>query len=333
MLAGLPVKEDVEIPLPGGERVRLTVADIKKVSADSAIAAVRKDAGDDPDVTNNVMVSACVSWREEEGIGFSAGEGVGTITKKGLSVAVSQAAINPVPRRMISKAVREVTDKPLNVIISIPGGEEIARKTFNARLGITGGLSILGTTGIVRPFSCVALRESLKCSLDVAVAEGIAAPVFVPGNIGARASTKLFNVRREQLIEVGNEWGFMLDYTAEKRFSGLLAVGHPGKLAKLSAGMWDTHSSRSKSAVPIVAELARELLGRKIENSPTVEGIFTSLAEDERQILARELAERVKLAIQAKIENRFEVAVALVNMKEELIGSCGDTSLWKKRAI
>ncbi len=332
LLAGLPVKDEVEIPLPDGGRVRLPIADVKTVSKDNVIATVLKYAGDDPDVTNGVMVTACVSWRDEEGISFSAGEGVGTITKKGLSVQPFQPAINPVPRRMISEAVREVSGKPLNITISIPGGEKIARKTFNSRLGITGGLSILGTTGRVRPFSCVALRQSLKCSLDVAVAEGITAPIFVPGNIGARAGCKLFNVRKEQLIEVGNEWGFMLDYAEQHDFSGLLAIGHPGKLAKLSAGMWDTHSSRSNSAVPIVAELARELLGRKIENSPTVEGIFISLLLSEREILAQELAERIRRAIQAKVKNRFEIAVALVNMKEELIGSYGDMSLWDKRA-
>ena len=121
---------------------------------------------------------------------------------------------------------------------------------------IVGGLSILGTTGIVRPFSCSAMRESLRCSLDVAAAAGVRAPVFVPGHIGERAARAHFRVADEQVVEVGNEWGFALDEALRRPFTDLLILGHPGKLAKLTAGDWDTHSARSGSALPVVARHA-----------------------------------------------------------------------------
>ena len=142
---------------------------------------------------------------------LTAGDGVGIVTKPGLSVPRGGPAINPVPRHMIREAVREVTDRGVRVIISVPGGREIAEKTFNPRLGVIGGISILGTTGIVRPFSSAALRDALKCSLDVAAANGVAAAVLVPGHIGERADRRHFHLAAEQVVEVSNEWGFMLD--------------------------------------------------------------------------------------------------------------------------
>ena len=184
---------------------------------------------------------------------------------------------------MIREAVREVTFRGVRVTISIDGGRELAAKTFNPRLGIAGGLSILGTTGIVRPFSCSALRETLRCALRVAAATGIRAPVFVPGHIGERAARSHFRVTPEQVVEVGNEWGFAIDEAAREPFAALLMVGHPGKLAKLTAGGWDTHSGRSGSALPIVAEMHAAILGRPAAETPTVEGIFTAIDGGEKE--------------------------------------------------
>ncbi len=163
-------------PLPPGDG---------EISAPAATAAVRKDAGDDPDVTGGLEIVATVSWNDGSEVTFSAGEGVGTVTKPGLQVPPGQPAINPVPRRMIVAAVRQVTPRGLHVEIAIPGGGEIAARTFNPRLGIARGLSILGTTGIVRPYCTRALHDALRCALDVAAACGKTAPVLVPGAIGA----------------------------------------------------------------------------------------------------------------------------------------------------
>jgi len=292
-------------------------------------AAVRKDAGDDPDVTHQLTIVASVEFIPGDEIRFAAGEGVGTVTKRGLALPPGEPAINPAPRKIITLAVREVTDRGLKITISIPGGREVAQKTFNPRLGIEGGLSVLGTTGIVRPFSFPAMMESLKCCLDVAAAEGVADPVLVPGHIGERAAIKNFHISARQIIQVSNQWGFMLDELARRSFEHALVVGHPGKLAKMIDGEWDTHSSQSGSAVPIVSAVAEKLLSRKILESPTVEGIFEELSEKEKLSLGNALSEKIQKVIQDRMGSRPVVAVTLINLAGDIIGSHGDTSLWQ----
>jgi cobalt-precorrin-5B (C1)-methyltransferase len=324
---GLTAKS-VEIPLPGGQRLCLPVDHVQRTD-EGAEADVRKDAGDDPDVTNGLLIKACVAWIEGSDVEFAAGDGVGTVTKPGLAVPPGEPAVNPGPRRMIRGAVREVTPRGVRVTISIDGGRELAAKTFNPRLGVAGGLSILGTTGIVRPFNCSALRESLRCALNVAVAVGIRAPVFVPGHIGERAARTHFRVAPEQIVEVGNEWGFALDEAARHPFAGLLALGHPGKLAKLTAGGWDTHSGRSGSATPIVAQMHAALLGRPAAEAPTVEGIFTALDAEKRRRLGDSLAAAVKEAIEVRTGRRFAIAAVLIDLGGRILGSSGDLKPWR----
>ena len=266
---------------------------------------------------------------ERGGVDARRGNGVGKVTLPGLSTAPGEPAINPVPRQMILDAVREITDRGLQVTISIPGGLELAEKTFNPRLGIKGGLSILGTSGIVRPFSATALRDALRCALNVAVACNVKSPVFVPGRIGEKAARRHLRLVPEQLIEVSNEWGFVLDEAAKYDFSRLLVLGHPGKLAKLAMGQWDTHSSRSASAVPWVSGLAKETLGRTFEEAKTVEGIFALLQATDRKSLADQLSARIRRAVSNRLQERFRVATALVDMKGEILGLDGDVSEWQ----
>jgi cobalt-precorrin-5B (C1)-methyltransferase len=327
LLCGAPRPSQVEIGLPDGTRVKLDVASAH-VNTNSASAAIRKFAGDDPDVTDGCLVVASVAWHNEAGVTLIAGEGVGIVTKPGLSVAPGEPAINPVPRRMIRHAVAEVTDRPMQVTISIPGGRDLATRTFNPRLGVVGGLSILGTTGIVRPFSGEALRDALQCALSVASACEVKAPVFVPGRIGEKAARGNFRLAPEQLIEVSNEWGFVLDLAAKLDFERLLILGHPGKLAKLPAGDWDTHSSRSKNAVPWVTDLAERTLGMSLPESKTVEGLFSALAVSERSLLANELAAKIRQAAAQRVGERFPIAAVLVNLRSELLGSDGDLTPW-----
>lgn len=329
ILEGLPTPKSVEVGLPDGTRVTLAVAKCGR-KAESAWAAVQKDAGDDPDVTDGVLVEGTVRWLDGEKVVLAAGEGVGTVTRPGLAVPPGKPAINPVPRRMIRDAVREVTNRGIKVVISIPGGKELAEKTFNPRLGIVGGLSILGTLGIVRPFSSSALRDSLKCALDVAKACQVKSLVFVPGRIGEHAAQRHFRLSREQLIEVSNEWGFMLDQARGFPFDHLLVLGHPGKLAKLADGQWDTHSKRSRSAVPMVAELAEKLFARSMERPATVEAILMGLIEVERTALADELASRIAAAVHARINGHFPVSVVLVNLKGDIMGRHGDLDPWPR---
>ncbi len=205
----------------------------------------------------------------------------------------------------------------------------MAAATFNPRLGITGGLSILGTTGIVRPYCTWALRDALRCALDVAAACGVVAPVLVPGNIGSRAAGKHFVLADEQLIEVGNEWGFVLDRLPSYPFKNFLVVGHPGKLAKLAQRQWDTHSARSDQAAQYVARLGGEMLARSVAESATCEGVFASLAAAERKMLADTLAARIRWSIGGRIDNRMPASVLLVDMAGQCLGSDGDLSPWQ----
>lgn len=328
VLCGGNPPDRVEVPLPDGTRVALPVVFVRG-NTNSATAGVRKDAGDDPDVTDGCLVTASVDWTDDGDVTFRAGEGVGTVTKPGLSMSPGEPAINPGPRRMIRESLREVTSRAVTVTISIPGGLKLAEKTFNPRLGVVGGLSILGTSGIVRPFSTTALRDALECALSVAGACQVEAPVFVPGRIGEKAAKRLFRLAPEQLIETGNEWGFVLDQAAGMPFRRLLVLGHPGKLAKLVGGWWDTHSSRSGSAVPLVQDLASKLLVRTHGEYGTVEGIFESLPDTERTILADSLAGAVRQAVFNRVSERFPVAVVLVNMSGVVLGLDGDIAAWR----
>jgi cobalt-precorrin-5B (C1)-methyltransferase len=328
LLRGEPSVTEVEIGLPDGERVRFPVV-WSQTGAGNAQAAVRKDAGDDPDITHQAVVKARVAWKEGGGIEFQAGEGVGTVTKPGLAIPPGEAAINPVPRQMIRASVREVTDRAVRVTVSIPDGEALAAKTFNPKLGVRGGLSILGTTGRVRPFSCPALQESLRCALQVALALGLKDLAFVPGHIGEKAAHRHFALRPEQVIEVSNEWGYMLGQAAREQVPRLLVLGHPGKLVKLAEKQWDTHSGRSGSALPLVEKIAAELFSSPLPKANTVEGFLAAWPEATRRELGDALAQRVRQAVEECTGRQIHIAVVLVNLEGDRLGSAGDLTPWE----
>jgi len=333
ILAGNKCPGALDIVLPDGESVTLKISE-SAVSDDNetALATVVKYAGDDPDVTDGLKVTARVQPLPGKEIVFLAGAGVGTVTKPGLAIAPGEPAINPVPRQMIAAAVREITDDGLEITISIEDGEAIAEKTFNPRLGIVGGLSVLGTSGRVVPYSCSAVRETFKCTLDVSLASGVRAPVFVPGNIGRKAARKLFALSEEQVIEVGNEWGYMTDELSKKDVDSLLVAGHPGKLVKLIGGYWDTHSKRSPSAVSLVSDYVSKTSATGVAQTPTVEGLFTTLSAKESLGLARELSKDICAVIKQRLQGKLPLAVLLINMKGEVLGKWGDFSPWEKNA-
>jgi len=321
--------DQVALRFATGVRHQLPIAFARSL-VDGAEAAVVKDAGDDPDVTHGALVVAKVQWTQEQSIVFRAGDGVGTVTRPGLAMAPGEPAINPGPRRMIRSALRELTDRPVQVTISIPGGGVLAEKTFNPRLGIVNGLSVLGTTGRVRPFSCKALRYALVCALDVARACRVRAPVLVPGNIGWQAARQLFDTTPEQVIEAGNAWGFLLERLERYGFEQMLLLGHPGKLAKLADGQWDTHSARSASAVDTVMRLAEKIVTGEPPVSATTEGIFSALARNERRRLADVLSAAIASTVQAKLGGCPPISVVLVDLKGEPLGKYGDLQAWLK---
>ncbi len=253
--------DPVSILLPGGERPEFPLA-VQELAGDTARAGVVKDAGDDPDVTHGALVVVRVRKLEKgNGIVFRAGEGVGTVTLPGLPVPVGEPAINPAPRRMISEALREVAGAhgaacDVEVKISIPGGEKLARRTMNPRLGIVGGLSVLGVSGIVRPYSCSAWIAAIREGVDVARALGLEHLAGSTGRLSERAVQARYGLSEQALIDMGDFAGGLLKYIRRHPVPRLTIAGGFAKLAKLARGAMDLHSSRSSVDFDWLAELA-----------------------------------------------------------------------------
>lgn len=254
------VPEQVTIRLPGGREVSFPVAEAHCVPGAEARAVVVKDAGDDPDCTHGARMTAAVRYApaEQAGTELRAGDGVGVVTKPGLGLPVGSPAINPVPRRMILEALAEVTQAPLVVTVSVPGGQAMAAKTTNERLGIVGGISVLGTTGIVRPFSTAAYRASVVQQIDVAAAQGEPTVVLCTGSRSERAASRLFpDLDPVCLVEVGDFSGIALRRAAGAGITRIVMVAMAGKIAKLAAGVMMTHFHRSAVDTELLATVAR----------------------------------------------------------------------------
>ena len=256
------VQETVEIGLPSGQRVSFPVDTCELTPQHTAEAVVVKDAGDDPDVTHGARLTATVRWRGEPGIELDGGVGVGVVTKPGLGLEVGGPAINPVPRAMITQAVGEVVDLTQNgvhVVISVPDGERMARKTTNARLGIIGGISILGTTGIVRPFSTASWRASVEQAVAVLAAQqgqGESTLVLCTGGRTEQGAMRLFPELPEVcFVEVGDFTGAALRRAVEHGLARVVFVGMAGKLTKLAAGVLMTHYTRSKVSLSLLRDI------------------------------------------------------------------------------
>jgi cobalt-precorrin-5B (C1)-methyltransferase len=260
LLQQRPIAE-VTIRLPRGERVTFPLHSCAFAPSEGA-ASIIKDAGDDPDVTHGAEICARVRWQDIGGVTFRRGPGVGLVTKKGLPVPPGEPAINPVPREMMVNAVAEVlagaglSSRGVVVEISIPRGEELALKTYNPRLGIVGGLSILGTTGIVVPYSTDAWLASVVQGIDVAVAQGCGHLVLVVGAQGERTARQLFALPDDAFIQVGPFFGAALRHGAQAGAQRVSLVAMIGKLAKFAAGNESVHSTASGQDFQFLAELA-----------------------------------------------------------------------------
>ncbi len=269
--------DEVGITLPGGQRPCFALHLCEHLGDNEARAGIIKDAGDDPDITHGALVISTVRLLQPgQGVRFVAGEGVGTVTLPGLPLPPGEPAINPGPRLMIRTALQEALAEALEeartadmadapdapdapdvaVEISIPGGEELARRTMNPRLGIIGGLSILGTTGIVRPYSCAAWIASIREGVDVARALGLAHVIGATGRTSERAAQELFGVSEQALIDMGDFAGGLLKYVRNHPVPRLTIAGGPAKLAKLGMGMLDLHSKRGQVDMRWLAEQA-----------------------------------------------------------------------------
>lgn len=272
----------VEITLPSGKKVLFSVFKKELISTDCAVASVIKDAGDDPDVTHGAEIVVQVKRiAQGAGVVFKAGKGVGTVTKPGLPLAVGEPAINPVPRQMIVDALSEVVDDPdVEVTVGVTNGEEIALKTMNPRLGILGGLSILGTTGIVVPFSCAAWIASIHRGIDVARAANIDHLIASTGNVSEKAAQKIYDAPETALIEMGDFAGGVLKYIKTHPVKKLTLAGGVAKMTKLAQGHLDLHSKRSSVDLELlsvwVAQLgASQEVVEQVKNANTTAEVFS----------------------------------------------------------
>ena len=247
---------NVSIMTPSGTEFR-TVVERAEVKNGQALCAVKKYAGDDPDVTDGILIFAEVTLTDEEGIFIDSGKGVGRVTKKGLGIDIGEAAINRVPRLMIEKEVSAVLKqkglKGAKVIISAEGGEEIAQRTFNPRLGIEGGISILGTSGIVQPMSRKALMDAIKAEMRVKRENEGNILLITPGNYGAEFIKDHYKTDMDKALKCSNFIGETVETAVEYGFEKILLIGHLGKLVKLAGGIGDTHSKNADCRMEILA--------------------------------------------------------------------------------
>ena len=267
LLSGREVKE-IKVITPMGVSLTLPVIDID-IKKDKVICAIKKDSGDDPDVTNGIKIYAQVTYVKEDimrtintdGVIVDGGIGVGRVTRKGLKCDVGEAAINPVPLKMIKEAVAEAAESysyegSLKVIISAPKGVDIAKKTFNPNLGITGGISILGTTGIVEPMSEQALIDTIKTEINMHIAQGEKVLLVAPGNYGQDFLLNTLNIELKRSIKCSNYIGDTIDMVCDAGAKAMLLVGHIGKLVKLGAGIMNTHSKVADGRMEVLSACA-----------------------------------------------------------------------------
>jgi cobalt-precorrin-5B (C1)-methyltransferase len=328
--------DPVEVILPRGERPSFALAFTRR-DASAATAGIVKDAGDDPDVTHGALVLATVRLGAPgAGVTFRAGEGVGTITRPGLPVPPGEPAINPVPRRMMREAIAEVAAAngraaDADIEIAIPGGEALAAKTLNGRLGIVGGLSILGTTGIVVPYSCSAWIHSIYRGIDVARAAGLAHVAGTTGASSEAAIQKLYGLADIALIDMGDFVGGMLKYVRAHPLPRVTIAGGVGKMSKLAQGLTDLHSRRGAVDLALLADFARaaggsEELCVRIQAANNAAEAF-SLAQAQGIALGDEVARAGKVAAERIVAGR-NVAIEIVVFDRDgmLVGRAPFTS-------
>ncbi len=330
MLLGNTVVEVVELTTPSGIKLEL---DVEKVHKDSekVMCAIRKDSGDDPDITDGIFVFSGVRRIKSE-IVIDGGEGVGRVTKLGLDQPIGEAAINSVPRTMIRESVEEICNKysyigGIEVIISIPEGETIAQKTFNPRLGIEGGISILGTTGIVEPMSEQALLDTIEIEMRQQIEEGNKKLVITPGNYGAEFIKENLDIDLDKCVKCSNYIGDSIDKAVELGFDSLLLIGHIGKLVKLGSGVMNTHSKYADGRMETIASSVilaggSSELARKVLEANTTEEAVSIL--DKEKYLSKTmdvLIDKIYYHLSHRAGDNMKIDVIVFSTNKGLLGN------------
>ncbi len=334
MLLHGQILPEVELMTPKGIGLQLEVLE-PRFSDTEASCAIRKDAGDDPDVTDGLLIYATVMRTDQPGITLDGGEGVGRVTRAGLEQAVGEAAINKVPRRMIREGVEDVCRAAgytggLSVIISIPGGVGLAQKTFNPRLGIVGGISILGTSGIVEPMSEEALVQTIRVDIKMQLAGGRRYLVLVPGNYGLDFLEDYEPEVLKRSVKYSNFLGEAIDAAVEFGAKGILLVGHIGKLVKLAAGIMNTHSRNADARMDILTAHAavlgadQETAARLMDCITTDEALEILKEKGLLEPVMKRLMERMEFYVDHRSGKSLERGILTFSLEQGVLGESSD---------
>ncbi|MBR1824252.1 MAG: cobalamin biosynthesis protein CbiD [Ruminococcus sp.] len=328
MLLGRKKVDSVSITVPSGDTLTIPVIH-QNIGENSALCAVVKDSGDDPDITNGIEVFAEVSLTDS-GITIRGGEGVGKVTKAGLDQPVGEWAINSVPRRMMTSAVTEIAEiygysGGLSITVSVPKGEELARKTFNPRMGIIGGISIIGTTGIVEPMSSSAMIGTIRAEANMRKAAGYDTLLLTVGNYSEELIRLKAGTLSERTVTCSNFIGDAIDIAISLKFGGILIIGHIGKLVKLGSGIMNTHSSYADGrmetliACGAIAGVESRILA-KITDCATVDAALDILTEHScTEAVLKVLTERINAYLSARTKGEADIGAVIFSNKHDLM--------------
>lgn len=335
---------NINIDTPKGIPLTLSVRNIE-ISDDYAICSIEKDGGDDIDATHKMNIFAkaeLIDNLDDEEILVTGGKGIGLVTKKGLSVEVGKYAINPIPMKMIKsevkKVIREKEDfieknKSIKITIFAPEGEEIAKKTFNPRLGIVGGISILGTTGIVEPMSEEGWKKSLSIELEMKRAQGLDKIILVPGNHGEEFIREHLKIDIHNCVRMSNFVGYMLNEAKRLGFKKILMAGHIGKFIKISAGIFQTHSkvcdARNEIMIANLALLGADLdFLNKINECVTTEGAVEIIDDSRYKDIYNILCDKCRNRVEQYLnEDDIDVGIYMFRMDKSLLGKSANADL------
>ena len=317
--------DSVEVIALDGTILKIPIERIKKISADEVEVEVKKFSGDDPDITNGESIITTTKKNFADEIIFKAGIGVGKVTKSGLSIPIGEPAINFGPRQLIRNVINEFNfSNGFEITISVPNGIELSKKTLNPILGIEGGISIIGTTGVLKPMSEEAFKNSLAVQIDVAISNGFNDLIFTPGKIGENVAEKFFD--KQSIIQTSNFIGFMLDYAVDKKINSVILFGHIGKLAKVAGGTFHTHNRIGDGRLEtIAAYCAAENLNssqvKKILQSNTTEDAINIIHENNFDFVFNIIAERATFRAKRYTFNKSMIGTILIDSCKNILGS------------
>ncbi|MDD2494341.1 MAG: cobalt-precorrin-5B (C(1))-methyltransferase CbiD [Tissierellia bacterium] len=326
--------ENISVKLPRGEILIINIRE-PSFNTHGVRCCVQKDSGDDHDSTDGILIYADVNFDDSGEIHIEGGKGVGRVTQKGLDCKVGEPAINSVPRKMITENVRKICDSygykgGVNIVISVPEGEEVAKKTFNPQLGIVGGISIIGTTGIVEPMSEKALIDSLKVEMQVIKEKGFNTLLAFPGNYAENFIDSTLGIRGENSLKFSNYLGEILDFALELNYKEILIVGHIGKMVKVAGGMMNTHSHMGDFRMEMFACYAglygaRRKIIAEILESVTTEQVLDILNREKLfENVIEKISERAFYYINKRVDNKIKIKLIIYSNNYGILNKQGD---------